>query len=170
MRRNLIDGAGVVVAVARVANGVFLTAVVVGLATSWALATQATALLHAASSITDPHAALPLIRAMLLVGIAMGIATDRLLLALGRIIAAARAGDPFVAGNAARLTTIGRALLVLQLLDIPCAVLARRPELGSAAPSGDVSLGGWMAVLLVFVLARVFRHGAAMRDDLAGTV
>lgn len=28
----------------------------------------------------------------------------------------------------------------------------------------------WIAVLLLFVLARVFAHGARMREDLEGTV
>ena len=29
---------------------------------------------------------------------------------------------------------------------------------------------GWLAVLLLFVLARVFNHGTRIRDDLEGTV
>jgi hypothetical protein len=29
---------------------------------------------------------------------------------------------------------------------------------------------GWLAVLLLFVLARVFDYGTRMRDDLEGTV
>ncbi len=32
------------------------------------------------------------------------------------------------------------------------------------------SINGWLAVLLTFVLARVFAQGALMRDDLEGTV
>ena len=32
------------------------------------------------------------------------------------------------------------------------------------------SLSGWLAVILTFVLARVFDAGCEMRDDLAGTV
>ena len=32
------------------------------------------------------------------------------------------------------------------------------------------STSGWLAVLLTFVLARVFEAGARMRDDLEGTV
>jgi hypothetical protein len=33
-----------------------------------------------------------------------------------------------------------------------------------------LSTSGWLAVILLFVLARVFAEGATMRDDLAGTV
>ena len=76
-----------------------------------------------------------------------------------------------MATNAERLRRIGWALLILQLLDLPCALLARFwPSLGSAAPSGDISVGGWLATLLMFVLARAFAAGSIMRDDLAGTV
>lgn len=32
------------------------------------------------------------------------------------------------------------------------------------------SVNGWLAVLLTFLLARVFTEGARMRDDLEGTV
>ena len=32
------------------------------------------------------------------------------------------------------------------------------------------SITGWLAVLLTFLLARVFAEGALMRDDLEGTV
>ena len=33
-----------------------------------------------------------------------------------------------------------------------------------------VSIAGWLAVILTFVLARVFAEGALMREDLEGTV
>jgi hypothetical protein len=32
------------------------------------------------------------------------------------------------------------------------------------------SINGWLAVLLTFLLARVFAKGAVMREDLEGTV
>jgi hypothetical protein len=32
------------------------------------------------------------------------------------------------------------------------------------------SINGWLAVLLTFLLARVFAQGTRMRDDLEGTV
>jgi hypothetical protein len=33
-----------------------------------------------------------------------------------------------------------------------------------------VSINGWLAVLLTFLLAQVFTQGTLMRDDLEGTV
>jgi hypothetical protein len=108
---------------------------------------------------------------MMLLGMTMAVAIDRLLVALTQIIDTARAGDPFIAVNARRLQTIGWAILALQLLDIPAALIERFfPSMGMGTPDSAFSVAGWMAVLMVFVLSRVFAVGAAMRDDLEGTV
>ena len=81
-------------------------------------------------------------------------------------------GDPFVAANAHRLQSIAWALLALQLLGLLIGAIA----LGVSSPNyplkleTSASLTGWLAVLLTFILARVFTAGAKMRDDLEGTV
>ena len=107
----------------------------------------------------------------MVIGIAMAIATEVLLAALTQILANARAGNPFSIANAHKLRIIGWALLALQLLDLPTAILAKVvPSLGTAAPEITFSPGGWLAVLMVFVLSRVFAIGSAMKDDLEGTV
>jgi hypothetical protein len=94
---------------------------------------------------------------------------------LKRLLAIAetvRAGDPFVAANAHRLQLIAWMLLVLQLLGLVIAAIAE----GVSTPAHPVdidagfSVNGWLAVLLTFVLARVFAVGAIMREDLEGTV
>jgi hypothetical protein len=83
-----------------------------------------------------------------------------------------RAGDPFVAANAARLQAIAWSLLVLQVIGMLIEVIAR--SISTPAHPVDLdtgfSINGWLAVLLTFLLARVFTAGAAMRDDLEGTV
>jgi hypothetical protein len=107
----------------------------------------------------------------MLIGLTMAIATEIVLRTLAQIIASTSAGDPFISANARRLQTIGWALLGLQLLAIPCALLDKFcPALGSAAPDASFSPGGWLAVLMVFVLSRVFAAGSTMRDELEGTV
>ena len=132
---------------------------------------QFTALLIQPHPATDTQSETTGLRLMMLLGIAMSLAADRLLVALAQIIASAGAGDPFISANARRLQTIGWALLVLQLLDIPGALLERFfPSLGSGTPGVPFSPGGWIAVLMVFVLSRVFAVGSAMRDELEGTV
>ena len=83
-----------------------------------------------------------------------------------------RAGDPFVAANASRLQAIAWALLALQLLSLVIALIAKAVSTPAHPLHLDAgfSPGGWLAVLLTFVLARVFAEGALMRDDLGGTV
>ena len=83
-----------------------------------------------------------------------------------------RAGDPFVAANAGRLQAIAWTLLALQLLSLVIAAIAKAistPEHPVNLDAG-FSINGWLAVLLTFVLARVFAQGALMREDLEGTV
>jgi DUF2975 family protein len=168
---RLIKGSRLVVRIAIVLNRLFLLAVAVGLLLSWIFPAQFVALLLQPSPGTDVQSALIGVRLLMLLGAAMAVVTDRLLAALAQIIASAGAGDPFISANARRLQTIGWALLVLQLLDIPGALLEKFfPSLGSAAPDVTFSPGGWIAVLMVFVLSRVFAAGSAMRDDLEGTV
>jgi hypothetical protein len=83
-----------------------------------------------------------------------------------------RMGDPFVAANAERLQTIAWALLALQLLSIVIGGIGKAVSTPQHPVDLDAgfSINGWLAVLLTFVLARVFAHGALMREDLEGTV
>ena len=88
------------------------------------------------------------------------------------IVDTVRAGDPFVAANATRLQAIAWALLVLQLLSLVIGAIGK--AVSSPAHPVDLNAGfsinGWLAVLLTFLLARVFAEGTRMRDDLEGTV
>jgi hypothetical protein len=83
-----------------------------------------------------------------------------------------RVGDPFVAANARRLQGIAWALLALQLLGFVIGMTARFVSTPAFPLDLDTSfsVNGWLAVLLTFVLARVFAEGAGMREDLEGTV
>jgi hypothetical protein len=80
--------------------------------------------------------------------------------------------DPFVAENATRLRTIARAVLGMELLHLAIGAIAAGASTEAQALDLDWSFSftRWIAVLLLFVLARVFEHGALMRDDLQGTV
>lgn len=83
-----------------------------------------------------------------------------------------RDGDPFVAANAQRLEVIARLLLVLQVLGMIIGAIGKAittPERPINIDAG-FSVNGWLAVLLTFLLARVFAAGTVMRDDLEGTV
>jgi hypothetical protein len=81
-------------------------------------------------------------------------------------------GNPFVLANAARLQKIAWAVLVLELIHL--AVGAVAASVSTPAAPFDInwkfSPTRWVAVLLLFVLARVFEQGAQMREELEGTV
>jgi hypothetical protein len=83
-----------------------------------------------------------------------------------------RAGDPFVAANAARLRVIAWVLFTLQLFGLAIGAIVKAISTPAHPIHLDtaVSINGWLAVLLIFLLARVFAEGARMREDLAGTV
>jgi hypothetical protein len=87
------------------------------------------------------------------------------------IIVTVRNGDPFVAENAYRLNAIGWFLLVLQILSLVVAAIGHAIAAhGQFRVEAGFSVPGWLAVILTFVLARVFAEGALMREDLEGTV
>jgi len=97
---------------------------------------------------------------------------DLILRRLLAMVATVRRGDPFVPANALRLQGIAWALLSLQLVGIVIAAIAKAvstPEYPLHLDAG-FSVNGWLAVLLTFVLARVFAEGTLMREDLHGTV
>ena len=104
-----------------------------------------------------------------LVGIPLNYAVLKRLLA---IVITVRAGDPFVAANAYRLQAIAWALLALQLLSLVIGAIAKAVST-PAHPlhlQAGFSISGWLAVLLTFLLARVFAQGTLMREDLESTV
>jgi hypothetical protein len=83
----------------------------------------------------------------------------------------ARAGEPFSRVNAARLKTIAWALLATQLLDLGFGIVVGEMQSAIGTPlPWSFGLTGWLAVLMLFVLARMFAHGAEMQDELAATV
>lgn len=167
----LVRGAAFTVRAVLLTNRLFLVAVATGFVATWVAPGFFGRILLQADPVTDATAALTGVRLLLVVGIVMAVATDRLLSALGAVVDSAAHRDPFVPANSGRLMTIGWSLLTLQLLDMLCAGLAHYwTSLGTAAPRGDISIGGWVATLMVFVLAQAFAAGAVMREDLEGTI
>ena len=83
-------------------------------------------------------------------------------------------GDPFIPANSRRLTAMAWLMLAIQLFALPVAAfgLYFANSLGEKAGTVDATfdLSGIILVITLFILARVFRHGTAMREDLEGTV
>src|SRR6267378_259737 len=112
------------------------------------------------------------LRAIAVVGLAAIPLNYVVLKRLLAIVETVRAGDPFVAANANRLQSIAWALLTLQLLSLVIGAIAKSVST-PAHPlhlQAGFSISGWLAVLLTFLLARVFAEGTLMREDLEGTV
>ena len=109
------------------------------------------------------------IAALGLVAVPLNLALLRRLLAM---VATVRAGDPFVAANAYRLQAIAWLLLAQQLLSLVIGLVGKAISTPAHPFHLDAgfSPGGWLAVILTFVLARVFAEGTLMRQDLEGTV
>lgn len=93
------------------------------------------------------------------------------------IIASVGEGDPFAPENAERLTTMAWLMLGVYLLT-GAATAVSAFVVDWAGQFEDVhftatvgfDFSSILLIIVLFILARVFRHGAAMREDLEGTV
>ncbi len=96
----------------------------------------------------------------------------RFTLELRSIVDSVKEGDPFVAGNALHRARMGWLALAIQVIAIPVGLAAAAAgELTDGAPADfGTSGGGFVLVLTLFILARVFRRGSEMREELEGTV
>ena len=80
------------------------------------------------------------------------------------------AGDPFHPDNAGRLRGIGATLAILELGRYVVAAVTRVFFHGALHVGGGISLTTWFAVLVIFVLAEVFREGARLRGEAELTI
>jgi hypothetical protein len=112
------------------------------------------------------------LRAIAVLGLAAIPLNYAVLKRLLAMVETVRAGDPFVAANAARLQTVAWLLLVLQVLSVIIGAIGEAVSTPAHPVDIDAgfSINGWLAVLLTFLLARVFAEGALMREDLEATV
>ena len=111
-------------------------------------------------------------RLIMVIGIAAVPLAHVVLTRLLAIVDTVKAGDPFVSDNAARLETMAWAILGMELLHFAVGAIAT--SVSTEAQPLDLdwnfSVTRWLAVLLLFVLARVFEQGTKMREELEGTV
>ncbi len=112
------------------------------------------------------------LRAIAVIGLVAVPLNNVVLTRLLAIVETVRWGDPFVATNAHRLQVIAWALLGLQLSSLVVGAIGKVISTPAVPLHFDAgfSTGGWLGVLLTFILARVFATGTLMRQDLEGTV
>jgi len=89
---------------------------------------------------------------------------------LRQIFTTLTAGDPFHPDNVMRLRLIGLMLVALELTGY--AISAGQVWLfpGSSKEETVFSLSSWFSILVVFVLAEVFREGARLRREAELTI
>lgn len=124
----------------------------------------------------DPAMFFPLtdVIGLMILGFAIVALAFLFLRKLRQIVDTVALGDPFVPDNAARLTAMAWLMLGIEALTIPAALLgfniARVLEETGAEADMSLDFSGIILVVVLFILARVFRKGAEMRTDLEGTV
>lgn len=112
------------------------------------------------------------VRLLMLVGIAGAAVGHVILTRLLEIVDTVGEGDPFVPLNAKRIQQIAWWVVGAEGLHLLAGAAARHAS-SSGHPldiDWSFSFTPWIAVLGLFVLARVFEHGTRMRADLEGTV
>lgn len=171
MRESLLPVARITLRILILLNwlsGVAILALLVAtiVAEQWTFAALGITL---SSGIPSQIMGLRLIAVLGLVAIPLNDAVLKRLLAMVETV---RRGDPFVAANANRLQAIAWALLALQILSLVIAGIGKAISTPTHPLQLDAgfSTSGWLAVVLTFVLARVFAEGTMMREDLEGTV
>lgn len=94
------------------------------------------------------------------------------IMATTRIVESAMNGNPFVPENATRLWQIGWLLAAMEVIGwfVGPAIAGMLPERLAQNITFETSMVGPIGILLVFVLAQIFRHGTELRADLEGTV
>jgi hypothetical protein len=151
----------------------------IAFAIAFLIATAASVPLHdmLAARITAKYPAIDVervitgIRALLLLGVAAAVPAHVIFSRLIAVIGTVLAGETFASPNARRVRQIGWGLLAIQLLDVPLLlIIPNFAGMGVRVDGSSISIGGWLSVLVAFVLARVFAEGAALREDLEGTV
>lgn len=148
---------GVLIVVAGVALGYFLS--------DQFLATAAR------SGAISPQALLDFVRVVFPMTAVVVVLAHIIFTRLIAVIDSASTGGAFTHVNAAHLRTVAWALLGTQIVDLGIGIYSQSLSVASGEYLGwSFGITGWLAVLLLFVLARIFETGAAMQADLSGTV
>jgi len=108
------------------------------------------------------------LRAIVAIGVIGAALVHTILRRLLAIVDTVRDGDPFILQNALRLEAIAWRILGLEVLR--GAVGAIAAMVWKPGRLDTFSFAPWLSVVLLFVLAGVFKQGARLRADLEGTV
>ena len=89
-----------------------------------------------------------------------------------RIVGTVGEGDPFIPANARRLSAMGWIVVAVNVASIPLVSILRWLESVTEHLHTDAGhdIDGLLLALVLFILARVFREGTRLRDEVEGTV
>ncbi len=89
-----------------------------------------------------------------------------------RIVGTVGEGDPFIPANASRLSAMGWIVVAVNIAFIPMVSILRWLESVTEHMHTEAShdIDGLLLALVLFILARVFREGTRLRDEVEGTV
>lgn len=118
----------------------------------------------------DPSWLVPALRLWMVLALPMVASVHIQLSRLLEMVETVRTGNPFVPENATRLNTIAWCALANELLRLVFGVMAATLNAAGSNIDWKFSLTGWLAVVLLFVLARVFEEGTRMRQDLESMI
>jgi hypothetical protein len=118
----------------------------------------------------DPATLLPRLMALLsgaavVIGLAIAFFT-----LLHRIARTVQAGDPFIPDNADRLRLMAWLFLAMETGSVVLGIIARNLLPMTEKGGVNLSVTSLVAILALFVLARVFEQGTQMRTEIEGTV
>ena len=86
---------------------------------------------------------------------------------LRRILSTLAEGDPFVPENGPRLTRIAIAIALIEIVrTVATFVIAALVDVGEGSQATiNINLALWGAVIVLFILAQVFREGTRLREE-----
>ena len=114
----------------------------------------------------DPSWLVPILRLWMVLTVPLIAVVHVFFSRLLAVIETVRTGDPFLPENAVRLQTIAWCALGGQLYELLCGAMVAAVNAAGSNMQWKFSATGWLAVVLLFVLARVFEEGTQLREDL----
>lgn len=154
-----------------VLNWVFLAIFMIALAVLTVRPDLLIDALNKASPRMDAPYVVELFRFVLLLCIPIAFAAHAIFIRLVAMIDSVGRGKAFTSENARRLRVIGWCVLAMQVIDASYGWLSYQLVMASGEHfAWQPSLTAWLAVLMLFILARIFEQGAAMREELEHTI
>ena len=115
------------------------------------------------AGMSDAQRVMWAMRGIAALGVAAAPLNYMILKRLLAMVETVRAGDPFVAANAYRLHAIAWLMVALQLISMTIGGIGKAISTAEHPFHLDAgfSVNSWLAIILTFVLARVFEEGRA---------